>query len=125
MSWMAIPSGVSKTHAHCSYGSKILTRQEAKSRLQLLAPGSEEHTQLQNALIKMAGIVEIHGPTTAYKVSTLDENQRLLGGFGSSEHVAIGKAVSLKGLEDNQSIKAPRLAALEFSQSGSQQGGNV
>ncbi|MGH2612541.1 MAG: hypothetical protein ACRDFB_05775, partial [Rhabdochlamydiaceae bacterium] len=54
---------------------------------------------MQNALIKTAGIVEIHLPSSTYKINTSPENNLLKGGFGASEHVAIGEAVKLKELK--------------------------
>ena len=75
---------------------QILNHQEAKLRLKKLKPGTEEYHQLQNALIKMSGIAEVILPTTSYKVNTAQ--CELLGGFGSSEHIAIGEGVVLGGL---------------------------
>src|SRR5579872_3716194 len=80
-------------------GREILNREEAKSKLQKLTPGTEEYCQLQDALLRTAGIVEISLPTLHYRVDTSSKNCTLLGGFGSSEHVAIGDAVELEGLE--------------------------
>lgn len=84
-------------------GNKTLDRQEAKSWLQTLIPGSQEHSILQNALIKKTGIVDLTFPNSSCKIDTSD-NHGLLGGFGSSEHVAIGKAVKLKGLPDDAPV---------------------
>ncbi len=58
-----------------------LSRQEAISKLHRLTPGTVEHSQLQGALIKAAGIAEICLPDTTYKVDA--SCHRLLGGFGS------------------------------------------
>jgi hypothetical protein len=68
--------------------------------LQTLTPGTEEHQKLQDALIKTAGIVEISIPTANYRINTSSEEYVVMGGFGSSEHVAIGEAVKLKGLPE-------------------------
>ncbi|HVX00966.1 MAG TPA: hypothetical protein VHA52_11100, partial [Candidatus Babeliaceae bacterium] len=81
--------------------SRILNRQEAKARLQKLTPGTEEHCKLQAALINASGIIEINLPSANYRVNTSSEDCVLLGGFGSSEHVAIGEAVKLQGLPEN------------------------
>lgn len=94
--------------------SQVLYRQAAKSRLQQLTPGTEEHRQLQNALLRTTGIVEIHLPTTLYRVDTCSEDCRLLGGFGSSEHVAIGAAVKLKGLPENTPLLSKGTSRIQF-----------
>lgn len=80
-------------------GYLVLNRHEAKSRLKMLMPGTQEHTKLQEALIRTAGIVEICLPTMNYKVNTSAHECALLGGFGSAGHMAIGEKVELKGLE--------------------------
>ena len=77
-----------------------LTRREAKERLHNLIPGTEEYSKLQSALLRTAEIVDISLPSSNYRVDTHREH-RLLGGFGSSEHFAIGEAVILKGLPEN------------------------
>jgi hypothetical protein len=78
-----------------------LDREEAKSRLQKLIPGSPEYCKLQDLLMKTAGIVEVNLPDVVYKVDTSPKECRLLGGFGSSEHFAIGEEVKLNGLPEN------------------------
>ncbi len=78
--------------------SKILSRQEAKSKLQKLTPETEEHSKLQSALIKTNSIEEIILRDGPYRVNTASEECALLGGFGASEHIAIGAEVELKGL---------------------------
>ena len=84
------------------HGSQTLSRQEAKSRLQKLIPGTEEHSKLQNALIRTAGIVEICLPSHSYRIDTSSDTCALIGGFGGPEHIAIGAAVELKGLKDGK-----------------------
>lgn len=84
-----------------SQGSQVLSRKEAKLKLHTLTPCSGEYSKLQNALIGRAGIVEISLPNSSYKVNTASKSCALLGGFGSSEHVAIGEAVKLQGLPEN------------------------
>lgn len=74
----------------------IIHRKEARLRLQKLLPDTEEYSKLQNALLKTGGIVEISLRGNSYKVDT--SVQSILGGFGSSEHLAIGKAVDLHGV---------------------------
>lgn len=81
---------------------QILSCHEAKSHLRTLKPGTEEHRQLQDALIRktgIAGVIRANGDS--YKVDTISSNCALQGGFGSSEHYAIGEAVKLQGLEPN------------------------
>ena len=95
--------------------SLVLSRQEAKTRLRKLKPGSVEHSKLQAALIKAAGIVEISLPTSTYRVNTFSKDCRLLGGFGSSEHVAIGEAVKLKGLpKENTPLFIKGVTPIQF-----------
>lgn len=79
----------------------ILSRKEAKARLSKLIPGTEEYYKLQDALLKTSGILEIWLPNTTYKVNSSSESHALPGGFGSSEHIAIGEAVVLQGLKKN------------------------
>lgn len=89
---------------------QVLSREEAKSRIQKLVPDSPEHRSLQSALIKAAGVVEINLPDdNTYKVNTCSDECALLGGFGASEHVAIGEAVELKGVPKDAAliIKGP------------------
>lgn len=76
--------------------NQVLTRQEAKLRLHKLAPGSEEFNALQNTLIKTNGIATIYLSNTIYKVDCCSNECKLLGGFGPSEHIAIGKEVKLQ-----------------------------
>jgi hypothetical protein len=76
--------------------NRVLTREEAKLRLHKLTPGSEEYHALQGGLLKTVGIVKIYLSTTTYKVDCCPSDWKLLGGFGPSEHVAIGKSVKLK-----------------------------
>ena len=74
-----------------------LTRQEAQTKLHTLTPGSNEYRQLESSLLKASGIAEIALPDSSYKVNT--SCHRLLGGFGSCEHRAIGERVILPGFE--------------------------
>lgn len=100
-------SGVSMPHAHGNahhHGCKILSRQEAKQKLRELVPGTPEHSQLQDALARIDGIVEISLPNLTYKVHTVPEDQKLLGGFGSCEHVAIGAAATLFKQENGKTV---------------------
>ena len=83
---------------------QTLNRKEAKERLRRLVPRTLEHTKLQDALTRIEGIVEISLPTCTYKVNTVAEEDRLLGGFGSSEHVAIGESIVLQGLNGDKII---------------------
>lgn len=76
----------------------VLSRQEANSRLHQLTPGTEEYNKLQLALTKASGIVEITLREAVYKVDTASEDYVVRGGFGPSEHFAIGKSVTLPGL---------------------------
>jgi hypothetical protein len=98
--------------------SITLSYGEAKSRLSKLLPGTEEHCKLQDALLRIASIVEIGLPNINYKVDTFSENCTLLGGFGSSEHVFIGEKVTLHGLDGNRvllnngSVKYEHIIAL-------------
>ncbi len=94
--------------------NQVLTREEAKSRLYKLTPGTEEYIKLQNALIKATGIVEISLPTTTYKVNSCLKDNKLLGGFGSSEHVEIGKAVKLQGLSENPPLFVKGVTPVRF-----------
>ena len=94
--------------------SHILNRQEARSRLQKLTPGTEEHSKLQDALIRTSNIVEISLPTASYKVNTGSDNCVLLGGFGSSEHVAIGEAVELKPFGKNTPLIVRGVTPIRF-----------
>lgn len=93
----------------------ILSYQEAKSRLRRLTPGTEEYNQLQNALIKTTGIAEVHlTAASSYKVNTASKDGVLLGGFGSSEHVAIGKSVKLQGLGENPVLFTRGVTQIRF-----------
>lgn len=94
--------------------SQVLNRQAAKSRLQTLPPDTEEHSKLQNALIRTAGIVEISLPTAVYRVDTSSEDCVLLGGFGASEHVAIGEEVKLQGLPANTPLIVKGGSRIQF-----------
>ena len=85
-----------------SQGSQFFNRQEALSRLQSLTPGSEEHDKLQSALMKTSGIAEVCLNNMSYKVNT--SSIELPGGFGSSEHFAIGEQVKLWGLDGDNEI---------------------
>ncbi len=85
----------------------------ARLHLERLLPQSEEAKKLRSALMKTIGIVEISLPTGSYKVDTL--NHSLLGGFGSSEHVAIGKEIKLDGLPDNAPLLMKGVTAVHFS----------
>lgn len=84
----------------CSPIPTVFPRWAAIQRLSHLIPGSQEHSQLQEALIKTHGIMEITLPHLSYKIDSSPCEERLLGGFGSSEHVAIGAAVCLQGFSD-------------------------
>jgi len=107
---------VDRAPNHPFHGQKILSRQEATSRLCALKPGAQEHHILQNILIKMSGIVEINLPNATYKINTIPEEARLLGGFGSSEHVAIGEEVKLKELPQKVPLLMRGSVPLYFSQ---------
>lgn len=87
---------------HHVQGYPALSRESAVLRLQTLVPGTQEHSLLQNTLLKTAGIAEICLPEFSYRVNTSVESCYLLGGFGSSEHRYIGEAVQLKGLPDGK-----------------------
>jgi hypothetical protein len=90
--------------------NRVLNREEAKLRLHKLTPDTEEFNPLQNALLKITGIVTIYLPMTAYKVDCSLSDCKLLGGFGSSEHVAIGKEVKLQFPDkDKDKDEAPPL----------------
>uniref|UniRef100_UPI001D042978 hypothetical protein n=1 Tax=Candidatus Protochlamydia sp. W-9 TaxID=1785087 RepID=UPI001D042978 len=95
-------------------GSPILGRQEAQSRLRNLIPNTEEHSKLQAALIKTAGIVEISLSNMNYKVDTCPKNHLVVGGFGSAEHVAIGEAVQLKGLPKDVPLLTKGVTPIRF-----------
>lgn len=93
----------------------VLNRQQATLRLGELTPGGEEYSQLQNALIKTSGIAEVCLPTTSYKVDVSHSGCTLLGGFGASEHVAIGEAVKLQGLPaDNTPLLVRGVTPIRF-----------
>lgn len=91
--------------SHTQRGNITLNRQEATERLHKLEPGTLEHTKLQDALTRIEGIAEISLPDIEYKVYTASEEHKLLGGFGSAEHVAIGRAVKLKGIDKPLLVK--------------------
>jgi hypothetical protein len=97
-------------------GTYVMNRGEAKLRLKLLTPGTEEYCQLQSALIKKIGIVHIEIPSVSYKVNTCSDDQILVGGFGSSEHVAIGRGVKLGGLPDNPALFMKGVTPVSFQQ---------
>ena len=99
-------------------GSYVINRQEAKSKLQRLLPGTEEHSKLQNALTRTTGIVEICLPKDSYKVDTASKNCALLGGFGASEHYEIGAEVNLKGLpaQKNTPLLVRGVTPIHFQQ---------
>ena len=81
------------------YSGQILNHQEARARIQQLPSGSKEQLKLQEALLKTNGIVEVILSNGSYKVHTA-RDCTALGGFGSSEHVAIGESVELPGLPE-------------------------
>jgi hypothetical protein len=83
---------------------RVMSRQSATSKLRHLTSGSLEHFQLQAVLHKTSGIVEICLPDLSYKVNLSSPHSLLLGGFGSSEHVAIGEQVTLLGLPPNSPL---------------------
>lgn len=89
-------------------------RAAAQSRLETLKRGTEEHSQLQSALLKAKGIVEISLPTITYKVDTVPPEDRLLGGFGSAEHMSIGKEVKLQGLKENTPLLVKGIIPIHF-----------
>lgn len=90
-----------------------LTREQAKAKLHTLALGSEERRQLEGVLLKASGIAEIALPDDrTYKVNTCC--QHLLGGFGSSEHMAIGEGVNLPGLPKNAPLLVKGPVELKF-----------
>ncbi len=86
------------THSHDMPSCRILSRSEVRLRIHEIPVDSEEYIQLECALIRRIGIVTIELGTLSYKVNTLSEHESLMGGFGSSEHVAIGESVRLPGL---------------------------
>jgi hypothetical protein len=88
---------VCKAH-HFPPEGVCLSRKEAEMRLHHIEKGCEEYQQLQHALVKTSGIVEIVLKSLMYKVNCMSTDEVLQGGFGSSEHVAIGEEVDLKGL---------------------------
>ena len=92
--------------------NRTLDRQEAEARIKRLTPGSEEHSRLQTALLITSGIAEICLPNVSYKVNLTDE--KLLGGFGSSEHIAIAEAVELKGLVKHEPLMIKGLCRIQF-----------
>ncbi|MCC6128194.1 MAG: hypothetical protein IT584_03225 [Chlamydiae bacterium] len=99
MSFSCIPAAP----ATCFFNSsprewKILSRAEAKQRLRLLMPGTEEYLALQDILIKSSGIATVCLSNQIYKVYT--SKNGLPGGFGSSEHFSIGREAKLCGLDD-------------------------
>lgn len=98
-----------------AYDNQILHYQEAKSRLSTLEPETEEYSKLQNALNKTEGIVEVSLPNTTYKVNACGKDGKLLGGFGSSEHVAIGKDVDLPIIGKNTSLLEKRGTTVQFA----------
>lgn len=100
----------------CTEGKKCLTRQEAKSKLRTLIPGQEEHHKLQDALLRTNGIAHIHlSNHTSYKVYTSPNQNELLGGFGTSEHVAIGEEVKLQGLPQDTPLMVKGAVQIQFA----------
>ncbi|MBN9378392.1 MAG: hypothetical protein BGO14_06990 [Chlamydiales bacterium 38-26] len=100
----------------CTEEKKCLTRQEAKSKLQTLIPGQEEHHKLQDALLRTNGIAHIHlSNHTSYKVYTSPNQNELLGGFGTSEHVAIGEEVKLQGLPQDTPLMVKGAVQIQFA----------
>lgn len=93
---------------------EVLNWQQAQSRLQNLDPSSEEHRKLQGVLARCAGIFEINLPDMTYKVNTVSHHCILLGGFGSSEHVDIGEAVRLKGLQPDEPLLVKGTSPVRF-----------
>ncbi|MBA3238683.1 MAG: hypothetical protein H0T62_10110 [Parachlamydiaceae bacterium] len=108
----------STSPAELSYqqNSPVLNRKEAKSKLRKLALGTQEHSKLQDALTRTNGIVQISLPYMTYKVNTSSEDCVLLGGFGSSEHVAIGNKVILNGLAENPVLLLKGVTPVRFGQ---------
>lgn len=95
---------------------KCLNRHEAKAKLQTLIPGQEEHHKLQNALLRTHGIAHIHlSNNTSYKVYTSPHQNDLLGGFGTSEHVAIGEEVKLQGLPQDTPLMVKGVVHIQFA----------
>ncbi len=80
---------------------KILTIEEAREKLAELQKGSKEYITLQNALIKTLGITNISLKGVNYKVYNWPTTEKMLGGFGTAEHVQIGKVTKLEGLTEN------------------------
>lgn len=95
---------------------RTLNREEAKSRVQRLTPGSAEHSQLQNVLLQTSGIFEICLQGCTYKVHSSLKEEALRGGFGSAEHVAIGEAVVLQGLGKNDTLLLKGVQQIKFHQ---------
>lgn len=77
---------------------KVLNVQQAKARLHTLKPDTQEYRLIENILLRTVGIAEVCLPQVTYKINTSLREGALLGGFGSSEHVAIGKAVQLQSI---------------------------
>ncbi len=71
---------------------------EGKAMLNDLSPNSQEYLQLQEALTKSNRIIAVQLGSIFYKINTTKKHETLRGGFGSSEHVAIGEEVILRGL---------------------------
>ncbi|CAM0117192.1 hypothetical protein [Rhabdochlamydiaceae symbiont of Dictyostelium giganteum] len=95
--------------------SSTLTLQEGKQLLKQLVLGSPEYLQLQNVLLKTAGIFEITTGSSCYKIHTGLDDSKLLGGFGGGEHLAIGEATRLQGLEGDQTVLTVGPHQLRFS----------
>ena len=85
---------------------------QAQTYLRQLELGSKEFLELQSVLLKASGIVELI--FSDFKVDTAQHP--LGGGFGSSEHMAIGEAVRLKmdGLPANTPLLKKGAALLHF-----------
>lgn len=92
----------------------IINREAAEQKLKSLTPGTQEHRQLQDVLVKAAGIVEVSLSQQTYKVNTRRHQCQLLGGFGASEHVAIGEEVKLKGLPDDTPLLIKGTCKVQF-----------
>lgn len=113
MNYLTTSTAVFKQEAVYFGNRRVLSRREAKLRLRALTPGTEEHSKLQTVLIRTTGIVEVNLPMVTYKVNMCSKEQ-LLGGFGSSEHVAIGEVVTLKGLPKDTPLFFKGITPVKF-----------
>lgn len=95
--------------------NQTINRKEAKSRWSQLTPGCEEQTRLGHALKHTSGIYEIVNSHSCYKVNVTPEHHHCKGGFGSSEHVAIGEAISLKGLSKDEPLMVKGITHVTFA----------